>query len=138
MTDSQTILKNNGLSITSGRKHILDLFLDADTALAESDIENSTPFSFDRATVHRTLQTFCESGIIHQLPASDKNVLYELSKENISGEENQEDRVLFICVDCEKNIIMDDVMVPEVRMPKGFSQISSEMVVRGICDDCRR
>lgn len=131
------ILKKNGLSITDSRKKILELFNDSDGALAHADIENSTNTSFDRVTVYRTLQTFVEKGIIHQIPTTDNAVLYALCKEACADGHHHDNHVHFICSNCEKTICLDDVVVPEVKLPKGFKPLQSAMTVTGICDECK-
>jgi Fur family ferric uptake transcriptional regulator len=74
MEHTLDILKKNQLSVTEGRKKILDLFLTSPGALAHADIEKSTDASFDRVTVYRTLQTFVEKGIIHNIPTTDNSI----------------------------------------------------------------
>ncbi|MEI2747570.1 MAG: transcriptional repressor [Ferruginibacter sp.] len=117
MTEAQMdILRKNGLSITEGRKKILELFLDADGALAHADIEKNTDAAFDRVTVYRTLQTFVEKGIIHQIPTTDNAVLYALCKDNCAAGHHHDEHVHFICNHCHKTICLDDVTVPLVKL----------------------
>lgn len=137
MQDTLNILKKNGLSVTEGRKKILDLFLGSEGALAHADIEKHTEQAFDRVTVYRTLQTFVDKGIIHQIPTTDNSILYALCKHNCEQGHHHDNHVHFICAKCGKTICLDDVTVPEVKLPKGFSPIQSAMVVTGICNDCR-
>ncbi|MFZ4058262.1 MAG: Fur family transcriptional regulator [Ferruginibacter sp.] len=131
------LLKRNQLSITEGRKKILDLFLNAKGALAHADIEKNTDEAFDRVTVYRTLQTFVEKGIIHHIPTTDNSILYALCKDNCEAGHHHDNHVHFICDTCNKTICLDDVTVPHVKLPKGFTPNQSEMVVKGICDDCK-
>ena len=131
------ILKQSGLSITESRKKILDLFLETDGALAHADIEKNTSSAFDRVTVYRTLQTFVEKGIIHQIPTTDNSVLYALCKHNCEQGHHHDDHVHFICSNCDKTICLDEVTVPEVKLPKNFTKQQSAMVVTGICEDCK-
>ena len=131
------ILKQSGLSITESRKKILDLFLETDGALAHADIEKNTSSAFDRVTVYRTLQTFVEKGIIHQIPTTDNSVLYELCRQNCEQGHHHDDHVHFICSNCDKTICLDEVTVPEVKLPKNFTKQQSAMVVTGICEDCK-
>ncbi len=131
------ILKKNGLSVTEGRKKILDLFLDNEGALAHADIEKQTDAAFDRVTVYRTLQTFVEKGIIHQIPTTDNSVLYALCRHNCEEGHHHDNHVHFICNHCNKTICLDDVTVPEVKLPKGFKPAQSAMVVTGVCDECK-
>lgn len=131
------ILKKNQLSITEGRKKILELFLNSEGALAHADIEKKTGEIFDRVTVYRTLTTFVEKGIIHLIPTTDNSVLYALCKDNCEAGHHHDHHVHFICDVCNKTICLEEVTVPEVKLPKGFTPSHSEMVVTGICDDCK-
>ena len=131
------ILKKNRLSVTAGRKKILELFLNSPGALAHADIEKNTDAAFDRVTVYRTLQTFVDKGIIHNIPTTDNSILYALCKDNCEEGHHHDNHVHFICEKCSKTICLDDVTIPEVKLPKGFRLNHTEMVVNGICDDCR-
>jgi Fur family ferric uptake transcriptional regulator len=131
------ILKKNQLSITEGRKKILELFLKSNGALAHADIEKNTGESFDRVTVYRTLQTFVDKGIIHHIPTTDNSILYALCKDNCEEGHHHDNHVHFICDTCGKTICLEEVTVPLVKLPKGFSPRQSEMVVKGICGDCK-
>jgi len=135
--DILSILKKNQLSVTDGRKKILNLFLTSPGALAHADIEKETDAAFDRVTVYRTLQTFVDKGIIHHIPTTDNSILYALCKDNCEAGHHHDNHVHFICEICNKTICLDDVIVPNVKLPKGFSPSHAEMVVTGICDDCK-
>jgi Fur family transcriptional regulator, ferric uptake regulator len=137
MRKEPELLKQSGLSITESRTKILELFYDNEGALAHADIEKKTAAAFDRVTVYRTLQTFVEKGIIHQIPTTDNSVLYALCKDNCVQGHHHDDHVHFICNNCEKTICLDDVTVPEVKLPKGFKKEKAAMVVTGVCDDCK-
>ena len=137
MKTQPDILKQSGLSVTESRKKILDLFLETDGALAHADIEKNTASAFDRVTVYRTLQTFVEKGIIHQIPTTDNSVLYALCRHNCEQGHHHDDHVHFICSNCDKTICMDEVTVPEVKLPKNFTKQQAAMVVTGICEDCK-
>ncbi len=132
-----SILKKNQLSVTEGRKKILELFYTTEGALAHADIEKNTEAAFDRVTVYRTLQTFVDKGIIHHIPTTDNSILYALCKDNCEEGHHHDNHVHFICDHCNKTICLDDVTIPEVKLPKGFKPKHAEMVVNGICDDCK-
>lgn len=131
------ILKRNGLSVTEGRKKILDLFLATEGALAHADIEKNTDAAFDRVTVYRTLQTFVDKGIIHQIPTTDNSVLYALCKHNCAQGHHHDNHVHFICDKCDKTICLDDVTVPAVKLPEDFEPLHAAMIVSGICRECK-
>ena len=137
MEEILDILKKNQLSVTEGRKKILDLFIKSPGALAHADIEKSTDIGFDRVTVYRTLQTFVDKGIIHNIPTTDNSILYALCKDNCEQGHHHDNHVHFICTECNKTICLDDVTVPEVKLPQGFKPGKAQMVVNGVCSDCR-
>lgn len=130
------ILKRNNLSVTDSRQKILELFLKASGALAHSDIEKKTGESFDRVTVYRTLQSFVERGIIHLIPTTDNSIKYALCKEDCEAGQHQDNHVHFICEICKNTTCLDDVIVPVVKLPRGFKPVHLEMVVSGVCARC--
>lgn len=137
MYQADDILKRNQLSVTGSRKNILELFLHSKGALAHADIEKQTGEKFDRVTVYRTLQSFMEKGIIHTIPTSDNSIRYALCKDDCTEGHHHDNHVHFICNECNKTICLDSVTVPEVKLPKGFKPLESQMVVSGICEDCQ-
>ena len=137
MTQQSDILKRNGLSVTASRTKILDLFLASEGALAHADIEKNTDAAYDRVTVYRTLQTFVEKGIIHQIPTTDNSILYALCKQDCEEGHHHDNHVHFVCKQCEKTFCLDDVVVPEVKLPNGFAPLEASMIVSGVCIDCK-
>lgn len=137
MNELLDILKKNQLSVTAGRKKILELFLKSPGALAHADIEKNTDAAFDRVTVYRTLQTFVDKGIIHNIPTTDNSIVYALCKDDCEQGHHHDNHVHFTCDHCGKIICLDDVIVPEVKLPFGFKPKHAEMVVNGTCGDCK-
>jgi len=133
----QQLLKRNQLSITDSRSKILELFLQQNGALAHADIEKKSGASFDRVTVYRTLQTFVEKGIIHTIPTADNSILYALCKDECSEGHHHDHHVHFVCQQCANTICLEDITVPEVKLPNGYQATQVEVVVNGICKDCR-
>lgn len=131
------ILKQNRLSVTVSRQKILNYFLSADGALSHADIEKNIGESFDRVTVYRTLQSFVEKGIIHLIPTTDNSIKYALCKSDCAPGHHHDDHVHFICGECEKTICLDDVDIPVVKLPKGFTPSRFQMVVTGVCVECK-
>jgi Fur family ferric uptake transcriptional regulator len=132
------LLRRNSLSVTESRKKILNLFFNVPGALAHGDIERKAGEKFDRVTVYRTLQTFVEKGIIHTIPTTDNSVRYALCKDNCTEGHHHDDHVHFICLQCGATLCLEDVVVPEIKMRRGFSINEIEVVVKGTCLDCQQ
>ena len=131
------ILKRNQLSVTGSRKKILGLFLENEGALAHADIEKKAGEKFDRVTLYRTLQVFVEKGILHSIPSADNSIRYALCKEDCEQGHHQDNHIHFICKICSKAICMDGVSVPQVTLPHGFTPTHYDMVVTGVCKNCK-
>jgi Fur family ferric uptake transcriptional regulator len=133
----QQLLKKNQLSVTDSRSKILELFLQQQGALAHADIEKKSGAGFDRVTVYRTLQTFVEKGIIHTIPTADNSILYALCKDECTEGHHHDHHVHFVCKGCGNTICLEDITVPDVKLPDGYQATQVEVVVNGICKECR-
>lgn len=136
-TQVEQILKENSIANTDSRRRILELFLEQENALAHSDIEKKMGGALDRVTVYRTLQTFLEKGLIHTIPTSDNAIRYALCKSGCSEGHHHDDHVHFMCDECGNTICLEKVATPEVKLPKGFRSKQVDVVVSGICKDCK-
>lgn len=132
----EALLKKNHLSITDSRKKILQLFLEQAGALAHGDIEKRAGERFDRVTVYRTLQAFVDKGIIHTIPTADNSVRYALCKDDCEEGHHHDHHIHFLCIKCNNTYCMDDVVTPEVKLPKGYTISHVEVVVEGTCKNC--
>jgi len=130
------LLKEKHLSVTGGRRKILEIFLQHDGALSHSDIEKKAGEKFDRVTVYRTLQTFLEKGLIHSIPTSDNSIRYALCKDDCSGGHHHDDHVHFICTSCGVTVCLEDVTIPSIELPRGYVAEQVEMVISGVCKSC--
>ncbi|MFT3936773.1 MAG: transcriptional repressor [Chitinophagaceae bacterium] len=134
----QQLLKSNQLSVTDSRTKILELFLQQQGALAHADIEKKSGTNFDRVTVYRTLQTFVEKGIIHTIPTADNSILYALCKDACTEGHHHDHHVHFVCSKCSNTVCLADITVPDIQLPPGYQSTQVEVVVNGICKDCKQ
>jgi Fur family ferric uptake transcriptional regulator len=130
------LLRRNQMSVTGSRRKILELFLQQDGALSHSDIEKKAGEKFDRVTVYRTLQAFVEKGLIHSIPTSDNSIRYALCKDDCTAGQHRDDHVHFICNSCGNAMCLDEVVVPGIKLPRGYVVQQVEMLVSGICKSC--
>jgi len=130
------LLRKSQLSVTGGRRKILELFLQHDGALSHSDIEKKAGEKFDRVTVYRTLQAFVEKGLIHSIPTSDNSIRYALCKDDCSAGQHRDDHVHFICNSCGNTVCLEEVVVPSIKLPRGYVVQQVEMLVSGVCKSC--
>jgi Fur family ferric uptake transcriptional regulator len=136
-TGIKEILKKNKLSVTASREKILNLFMEQTGALAHGDIERKAGEKFDRVTVYRTLQVFVEKGIIHTIPTADNSILYALCKDECEEGHHHDQHIHFVCHRCGNTYCLDDVVTPDLKLPKGYMADQIDVVVEGTCKNCR-
>jgi Fur family ferric uptake transcriptional regulator len=132
-----SLLKRSDLSVTESRRKILHLFLEQPGALAHGDIERKAGEKFDRVTVYRTLQAFVEKGIIHTIPTADNSIRYALCKDECSAGHHHDHHIHFVCHKCDNTYCLDDVVTPDIKLPKGYQAEHVEVVVEGVCKNCK-
>lgn len=131
------LLRASKLSITDTRVKILELFMNTNGALEHSSFEKLAGQSFDRVTVYRTLQTFLDKGIIHSIPTTDTSIRYALCKSDCSEHDHHDHHVHFKCEECGATTCLEDTDVPEINLPKGYAMHNVDVVVSGVCKQCR-
>ena len=130
------LLRRNQLSVTEGRRRILEVFIESGIALSHHDIEEKTSERLDRVTVYRTLQTFLEKGIMHTIPTTDNSVLYALCKDTCGAGHHHDDHVHFICEVCGTTTCLDGLTIPFISLPEGYEVSQVNMIVNGRCKQC--
>lgn len=135
MQQAQNILKANKLRLTNSRKVILDFLLKHKYALAHADIEDAFD-KIDRVTIYRTLATFMEKGIVHQVSDDTGATKYAMCSEHCTDLGHHDEHVHFKCVKCTNIQCIDTVKVPNIELPEGFRPLHSNYLIYGICKDC--
>lgn len=131
------ILRTSKLSVTDTRVKILELFINSNGALEHNSFEKLAGQTFDRVTVYRTLQTFLDKGIIHSIPTTDTAVRYALCKSDCSEHDHHDHHIHFKCEECGNTICLDDTDVPDIHLPKGYAVHNIDVVVSGVCKQCK-
>ncbi len=132
----RSILKDHGLSVTGVRRRILEIFLRSGEGLSHADVETHAGDQLDRVTVYRTLQSFLEKGIVHAIPSAEGSARYAICRDDCEVGHHHDDHVHFICTACGRATCLNDVQVPVLHLPHGYSISQVGLVVNGKCPDC--
>jgi Fur family transcriptional regulator, ferric uptake regulator len=130
------ILQGHHLRVTDCRLEIISEFLDKNIALSHSDLEESLKENFDRVTIYRTLKTFLEKDLIHKVLDDGGATKYALCAHGESEHDHSHEHVHFKCEICGETTCLEDISLPQVRLPKGFEKKEMSLLVQGICDKC--
>ena len=135
MQEILDILKRNSLRATPVRKQLLQIFLDADAALSNQDIEAKMSEA-DRVTLYRTLKSFQEKGIIHRAYDNTDVAKYATCSDHCDSHAHHDEHLHFHCSNCDNTFCVDEIPIPQLEMPTGFTAHSTNIVVEGICGQC--
>lgn len=130
--NSATILKQNKLRLTDGRKEVLEVLQNSKVALSHSEVEKKLPTHLDRVTTYRTLLSFKKKGLIHSIIDPHSGV----AKYLFNNPELPKYHVHFKCTACEILICLR-VNISPVLLPKSFRASCYSLVIEGLCDKCQ-
>ncbi len=123
---------------TSNRQEVLDLFLRANHALSHGDVEQGLGPDHDRVTIYRTLRTFLDKGVIHKILDDAGDPKYALCRQTCAHDDHHHDHVHFKCETCGQTTCLDEVQIPLVGLPAGYSRKETNLLIQGVCSDCNQ
>jgi len=126
------ILNNHNLKRTSCREGIIDVVLSANQALSEYEIRKRLAGNYDRTTFYRSFKTLEEHKIIHKIIVDNQLVKYALDNTVTYKDEHAH----FYCNECHTVKCMENVHIQKYQLPEGYSDIETEVLIKGICANC--
>lgn len=135
MKESEERLHKRHIKPTAMRDLVLKVLTDQKSAISLSELEKIFEKA-DRVTLFRTLKTFEVNKLIHSIDDGSGSVKYALCLDSCNCKP-EDLHVHFKCIKCHKTYCLSDVPVPIIELPKGFILGDINMVVKGICSDCR-
>ncbi|PWH85695.1 Fur family transcriptional regulator [Brumimicrobium oceani] len=130
------ILKKKKLRVTPFRKEVLDVFLKNEHAISIQDIEDAL-VEFDRITLYRTIKSFTNKGVIHEIvmPGDVKKLaLCDGVCDHDSGL-HEHNHIHFQCRLCSEVYCVEVDELPKIEVP-GFTIEEQEIQAKGICAKC--
>jgi Fur family ferric uptake transcriptional regulator len=135
MQTIEQLLESNEIRVTAMRLLIYKFLANMQVAASLSDIENAFAKA-DRTTLYRTVKTFEEKGIVHQIDDGTGITKYALCEKGCNCEINTDLHLHFHCNNCNETICLTDHKIPQIKVPNGFISEDVNLVVKGICDKC--
>lgn len=129
-----SLLKDKNIRNTPFREDVLTIFKNSNFALSLQNIEENLN-NHDRITLYRTLKTFKEKGVIHEIALPNEPIKYALCEHNCSDEHHQHNHIHFKCINCEEVFCKDVKELPQINIPN-FSITEIEISAKGICENC--
>jgi len=135
MQTIEKLLESKGVRITAMRLLISKFLAEKKVAVTLSDIENAFAKA-DRTTLYRTLKTFEEKAIVHQIDDGTGITKYAMCEEGCNCEMEQDLHLHFHCNNCGETVCLTEHKIPQIKVPDGFVSENVNLVVKGICDKC--
>lgn len=135
MSEIDKLLQKNDVRPTAMRILIFKFLSEKKAAAALTDIENHFDQS-DRTTLYRTIKTFEEKGIVHQIDDGTGIAKYALCEEGCNCEIETDLHLHFHCNSCDETLCLTEHKIPQINLPEGFIAENANLVIKGICDKC--
>ncbi len=140
MKKEEALLKDHiskhNLKVTKERSAILRAFLDSERHITAEELYRNMRedgSSIGLATIYRTLNLFCESGLAEQRQFGDGQARYELTY-NVKHHDH------LICEECHRIIEFEnqeiEALQEKVAQKNGFKIFSHKLELYGICASC--
>ncbi|VBB45781.1 Zinc uptake regulation protein ZUR [uncultured Paludibacter sp.] len=136
MKSNDNKLLNKNVKPTAMRELVLNALLEQNVAISLSDLEKKFN-RVDKVTLYRTLKTFEEKKLIHSIDDGTGAVKYALCKETCQCHP-EELHVHFYCLKCQHTFCLTDIPIPSINLPVNFSIENINMVVKGVCSNCKK
>ena len=132
------ILKRNNLKVTQPRLRVLEIISTKDSAISQPELEKLLGKDIYRVTLYRVLASFEEKGIIHKIFDLHGTATYAMCSTDCSEHDHHDQHVHFICRVCNSVYCLDDITLPKVSIPAGFSLEAIAVNALGVCNHCKK
>ena len=129
------VLESNGVRPTAMRMLVYRYMAQKDVALALTDIEKAFAKA-ERTTLYRTIKTFEEKGIVHQIEDGTGVPKYALCEPGCNCELDQDLHLHFHCSNCDETVCLTEHKIQHINLPNGYMAEDANLVVTGICEKC--
>ena len=126
------LLKDSNLSLTNQRIKLLSVLAGSGIAMTEKEIEEQMKGMCNKTTIYRNLTSLVQKKIVHRI-LSDEAIRYKLVQNNHEYNEHAH----FQCRKCSTTFCMENIPVQDYKLPEGFRMLENQLLILGICKDCR-
>lgn len=137
MSNCKLILSRHGISKTTFRTKLLNLFYTSKKSFSVEGVLECFSNSVNRATIYRALEDFETKGLIHKVPDKDGYKKYALCRQSeCDSNSHNHNHGHFICFSCNQTFCLDQKTIPQLSCLKGFYVEDISLTVEGYCKDC--
>ncbi len=129
------LLESKGIRPTAMRLMTYKRLAELEVAISLGDLEKDFKVS-ERSTLFRTIKTFEEKGVVHQIEDGTGVIKYALCEENCECEVGNDLHLHFHCNNCNETVCLTEHKIPHISLPDGYITEDINLVVKGTCEKC--
>ena len=129
------LMEQHGVKPTANRILIANALAGAGRPMSMGEVETALE-TVDKSVISRTLSLFRELHLVHVIEDGD-SIRYELCHSHHEGHDDDA-HVHFHCQVCGRTFCLEDIPVPEVSVPEGFTPETANFLIKGTCPGCKR
>ncbi len=134
--DVRDMLQAKGLRRTRARTDVLAILAEARRPLAHQEISGQTEAAdLDRVTLYRTLTSLSKAGLVHQVRGVDG--VHRFCAHGLGSMACPGNHPHFLCQSCGEMSCLEGQELPWVSVPAGARVTGKQMVIYGVCAQCR-
>ncbi|WP_411031067.1 Fur family transcriptional regulator [Spongiimicrobium sp. 3-5] len=135
MNNIAQFLNAKGIRPTAMRLLIFKHMTESKVAKTLNDIERAFT-QVDRTTLYRTLKTFEEKNIAHQIDDGTGTAKYALCEKGCNCKLGKDLHLHFHCNKCGETICLKEFKIPLINLPEGYLAENANLVIKGVCETC--
>jgi len=133
----EELLEKHHLKKTGPRLKVLSMLSAKNVATSQPDLE-TVMVDIDRVTLYRILNAFEEKGIIHKVFDLNGTANYAMCSSKCGENHHHDEHLHFNCTDCKNVYCLDDLQLPQIKLPAGFKPEGYTLYANGLCPKCSK
>lgn len=133
--DIISILNKKGIKPTANRILVLKTLFASKRPLSLKDIESKL-LTMEKSSVFRVLALLAEHHVLHTIEDGNGVTRYEVCHADNDSCMGEDIHAHFYCEVCNEVFCLDNIHLPKVDIPEGFSVHSMNYMFKGICPAC--
>lgn len=128
------LLERHDIKATANRLIVAGALLTEERPLSLMELEDKIG-TIDKSGIFRSLTLFKEHHLVHAIEDGGDGTRYELCLSHDS-ERDEDAHVHFFCEKCHRTFCLEDIHIPPVTLPAGYSETTANYLIKGICPQC--
>lgn len=130
------LLKIKKIRETSFRLEVVSILQDFGKPISLEQLEEKLS-KFDRITLYRTIKTFIDKGLIHEILIQGESKRIALCSHECKEEQHTHhlEHIHFFCENCKETFCIEEVDIPTITIPQ-YEVYSFEIQAKGVCKKC--